>query len=54
MKGLDKQVAKVKAAKKAVQKKQKVVKKAQKKATKPVKRKKIKDAESFLKDFAKK
>ena len=50
----DKQVAKVKAAKKAVQKKQKVVKKAQKKATKPVKRKKIKDAESFLKDFAKK
>ena len=46
--------AKVKAAKKAVQKKQKVVKKAQKKATKPVKRKKIKDAESFLKDFAKK
>ena len=51
---IDKQVAKVKAARKVVEKRQKSVKKAQKKATKPVKRKKIKDAESFLKDFAKK
>jgi len=54
VKKIDRQVAKVKAAKKAVEKKHKAVKKAQKKATKPVKRKKIKDAEKFLKDFAKK
>ena len=54
VKKIDRQLAKVKAAKKAVEKKQKSVKKAQKKAAKPVKRKKIKDAESFLKDFAKK
>ena len=51
---IDRQLAKVKAAKKAVEKRQKGVKKVQKKAKKPVKRKKIKDAESFLKDFAKK
>jgi Mg2+/citrate symporter len=54
VKKIDRQVAKVKTAKKAVEKKRKRVKKAQKKAAKPVKRKKIKDAESFLKDFAKK
>jgi len=54
VKKIDRQLAKVKAAKKAVEKRQKSVKKAQKKAAKPVKRKKIKDAESFLKDFAKK
>jgi len=44
----------IKKAVKKVDTELKQVKKAQEKAKKPIKRKKIKDAESFLKDFAKK
>ena len=54
VKKIDKQVKKIKVAKKTVNKKMSKVKKEQKKVAKPRKRKKIKDAESFLKDFAKK
>ena len=51
---IDRKVKQVKDAKKAVNVKMKKVKNAQKKSNAPKKRKKIKDAESFLKDFAKK
>ena len=44
----------VKKKVKNIDKELKVVKKKQRKAKKPIKRKKIKDAEKFLKDFAKK
>ena len=44
----------IKKAVKKVDTELKQVKKAQEKDKKPIKRKKIKDAESFLKDFAKK
>ena len=44
----------IKKAVKKVDKELKQVKKVQRKAKKPIKRKKIKDAEKFLKDFAKK
>jgi len=54
VKKIDKQVKKIKVTKKTVNKKMSKVKKEQKKVAKPRKRKKIKDAESFLKDFAKK
>ena len=54
VKKIDTKKKTIKKQVKTVDKKIKQVKKAQQKAKKPVKRKKIKDAESFLKDFAKK
>ena len=54
VKKIDNKKKTIKKAVKKVDKELKQVKKAQRKAKKPIKRKKIKDAEKFLKDFAKK
>ena len=53
VKKIDAKKKTIKKQVKSVDKKIKQVKKAQRKAKKPIKRKNVKDAESFLKDFAK-